>query len=114
MAEINIFPIVVVLFLVGSTFPTLEATDYKVLAECKKHFSIKYAWDAYNYIFHGRPISDKSCRAIVAVGKKCHDTFLSWTLEGSSEIRRSKALAMGKQLWNHCVLTTIAPASSSY
>ncbi|KAB2632250.1 hypothetical protein D8674_028497 [Pyrus ussuriensis x Pyrus communis] len=114
MAGINIFPIVVVLFLVSNTFPMLEAINEKALAECKKHFSIKYAHDAYNYIFHGQPISEKSCWAIVAVGKKCHDIFLDWTLGGSTGIRRSKALAKGKQLWNHCVLTTVAPASSSY
>ncbi|KAB2632249.1 hypothetical protein D8674_028496 [Pyrus ussuriensis x Pyrus communis] len=114
MAGINIFPIVVVLFLMSNTFLMLEAIDEKALVECKKHFSIKYAHDAYNYIFHRQSISEKSCRAIVVVGKKCHDIFLDWTLGGSIGIRRSKALARGKQLWNHCVLTTVAPASSSY
>ncbi|RXH97041.1 hypothetical protein DVH24_035709 [Malus domestica] len=94
---------------------TIHGTDEKALPEWKKHLSIKSAYDAYNYIFDRLLISDNSCWTIVSVGKKCHDIFFfNWTLGGSTGIRRSKALARSKQLWNHCVLTIIAHASSSY
>ncbi|RXI07444.1 hypothetical protein DVH24_027507 [Malus domestica] len=70
----------VILLLANCALPTLaHLDDSPAVVECKKHFSIKYAFDVYNYIFKGKKIGDFSCRALVALGKPCHNVFVNST-----------------------------------
>ncbi|RXI06489.1 hypothetical protein DVH24_018531 [Malus domestica] len=80
MAGLNMFPMMVILLLANCALPTLaHLDDSPAVVECKKHFSIKYAFDVYNYIFKGKKIGDFSCRALVALGKPCHNVFVNST-----------------------------------
>ncbi|CAN6698731.1 unnamed protein product [Malus baccata var. baccata] len=80
MAGLNMFPIMVILLVAICALPTLaHLDDSPAVVECKKHFSIKYAFDVYNYIFKGKKIGDFSCRALVALGKPCHNVFVNST-----------------------------------
>ncbi|CAN6563287.1 unnamed protein product [Malus baccata var. baccata] len=80
MAGLNMFPIMVILLLANCALPTLaHLDDSPAVVECKKHFSIKYAFDVYNYIFKGKKIGEFSCRALLALGKPCHNVFVNST-----------------------------------
>ena len=75
------FPIVVILLLASCALPMLaHLDDSPAVVEYKKHFNIKYALDVYNYIFKGKKIGDFSCRALVALGRPCHNVFVNNTL----------------------------------
>ena len=80
MVGLNMFRILVILLLASYTLPTLaHLDDSKAVVECKKYFSIKYAFDVYNYIFKGKKIGDGSCRALVALERSCHTVFVNNT-----------------------------------
>ncbi|CAN6694859.1 unnamed protein product [Malus baccata var. baccata] len=70
----------VILILANCALPTLaHLDDSPAVVECKKHFRIKYAFDVYNYVFKGKKIGDFSCRALVALGRPCHNVFVNNT-----------------------------------
>ena len=80
MAELNMFSIMVILLLASYALPTLTHLDNSpAVIECKKHFNIKYTFDVYNYIFLGLKIGDNSCRALVTLGRPCHNIFVNNT-----------------------------------
>ena len=75
------FPIVVILLLASCALPTLaHLDDSPAVVECKKYFSIKYAFDVYNYIFKGKKIGHFSCRALVTLGRPCHNVFIEFSV----------------------------------
>ncbi|CAN6694848.1 unnamed protein product [Malus baccata var. baccata] len=80
MDGLNIFPIVVILLLTDCTIATLaHLDDSSAVVECQKHFSVKYAFDVYDYVFKGKKIGDGRCRALVALGRPCHNVFVNNT-----------------------------------
>ena len=51
----------VILLLANCGLPMLvHLDDLLAVVVCKKHFSIKYAFEVYNYIFKGKNIGDFS------------------------------------------------------
>ncbi|CAN6563275.1 unnamed protein product [Malus baccata var. baccata] len=92
-----------ILLVANCALPTLaHLDDSPAVVECKKHFSIKYAFDVYNYIFKGKKIGDFSCRALVALGKPCHNVFVNSTFTYEHTGNRTAIQARADQL--HCIL----------
>ncbi|KAB2615492.1 hypothetical protein D8674_022080 [Pyrus ussuriensis x Pyrus communis] len=114
MARLNMFPIMVILLLANCALPTLaHLDDSPAVVECKKHFSIKYAFDVYNYIFKGKTIGDFSCRALVALGRPCHNVFVNNTFTYEHTGNRTAIQARADQVFNHCIIATSIPPPSS-
>ncbi|KAB2615434.1 hypothetical protein D8674_022022 [Pyrus ussuriensis x Pyrus communis] len=114
MAGLNMFPIVVILLLASCALPTLgHLDDSPAVVECKKHFSIKYAFDVYNYIFKGKKIGDFSCQALVALGRPCHNVFVNSTLTYEHTGNRTTIQARADRVFNHCIIATSVPPPSS-
>ncbi|KAB2615511.1 hypothetical protein D8674_022099 [Pyrus ussuriensis x Pyrus communis] len=114
MAGVNMFPIVVILLVVSGTLPTwTHLDDSPAVVECKKHFSIKYAFDVYNYIFKGKKIGDGSCRALVALGRPCHNVFVNNTFTYEHTGNRTTIQARADRVFNHCVIVNSVPPPSS-
>ena len=87
--------------------------DSPAVVECKKHFSIKYAFDVYNYIFKGKKIGDGSCRALVALGKPCHNVFVNNTFTYEHTGNRTVIQARADRLFNHCIIVNSGASPSS-
>ncbi|RXI03355.1 hypothetical protein DVH24_004007 [Malus domestica] len=103
MAGLNMFPIMVILLLANCALPTLAyLDDLPSVVECKKHFSIKYAFDVYNYVFKGKKIGDFSCRALVTLGRPCHNVFVNNTFTYEHTGNRTAIQARADRL--HCIL----------
>ncbi|CAN6694847.1 unnamed protein product [Malus baccata var. baccata] len=99
MDGLNMFPIVVILLLASCTLATLaHLDDSPAVVECKKHFSVKYAFDVYNYVFKGKKIGDGSCRALVALGKLCHNIFVNNTFTYEHTANRTAIQARADRL----------------
>ena len=114
MAGLNMFSIVVILLLASYALPTLgNLDDSLAVIECKKHFNIKYAFDMYNYIFKGKKIGDFSCRALVALGRPCHNVFVNSTFTYEHTGNRTAIQARADQVFNHCIIATSVPPPSS-
>ncbi|KAB2615508.1 hypothetical protein D8674_022096 [Pyrus ussuriensis x Pyrus communis] len=115
MAGLNRFPIVVILLLASCTLPTLaHLGDSPAVVECKNHFSIKYAFDVYNYIFKGKKIGDGSCQALVALGRLCHNVFVNNTFTYEHTENRTIIQARADVVFNHCIIVnSISPPSLS-
>ncbi|CAN6560452.1 unnamed protein product [Malus baccata var. baccata] len=88
--------------------PTMAHLDDSLaVVECKKHFRIKYAFDVYNYIFKGKKIDDFSCRALVALGRWCHNVFVNSTFTYEHTRNRTVIQARADRLFNHCTITIV-------
>lgn len=108
------YTIVGILLLASCTLPTLaHLDDSPAVVECKKHFSIKYAFDVYNYIFKGRKIDDFSCRALVALGRPCHNVFVNNTFTYEHTGNRTVIQARADRVFNHCIIANSMPPPSS-
>ncbi|KAB2615502.1 hypothetical protein D8674_022090 [Pyrus ussuriensis x Pyrus communis] len=114
MARLNMFPILFILLLASCALPTLaHLDDSPAMVECKKHFSIKYAFDVYNYIFKGKKIGDGSCRALVALGRPCHNIFVNNTFTYEQTGNRIAIQARADRVFTHCIIVNSAPPRSS-
>ena len=114
MVGLSTFPIVVILLLASCALPTLaHLDDSPAVVECKKHFSIKYAFDVYNYIFKGKKIGDGSCRALVELGRLCHNVFVNNTFTYEHTGNRTAIQARADQVFNHCIIVNSVPPLSS-
>ncbi|KAB2615692.1 hypothetical protein D8674_022280 [Pyrus ussuriensis x Pyrus communis] len=114
MGGLNMFPIVVILLLASCALPTLaHLDDSPAVVECKKHFSIKYAFDVYNYIFKGKKIDDFSCRALVMLGRPCHNVFVNNTFTYEHTGNKTVIQARADRVFNHCIIANSVPPPSS-
>ncbi|RXI07434.1 hypothetical protein DVH24_027497 [Malus domestica] len=93
MAGLNMFPMMVILLLANCALPTLAHLDDSP--------AIKYAFDVYNYIFKGKKIGDFSCRALVALGKPCHNVFVNSTFTYEHTGNRTAIQARADRVFNH-------------
>ncbi|CAN6563284.1 unnamed protein product [Malus baccata var. baccata] len=69
-------------------------------------YLIIYAFDVYNYIFKGKKIGDFSCRALVALGKPCHNVFVNNTFTYEHTGNRTAIQARADRVFNHCIIAT--------
>ncbi|CAN6698733.1 unnamed protein product [Malus baccata var. baccata] len=95
MAGLNMFPIFVILLFANCALPTLAHLD-----------DSPYAFDVYNYIFKGKKIDDFSCRALVALGKPCHNVFVNSTFTYEHTGNRTAIQARADRVFNHCIIAT--------
>ncbi|CAN6563291.1 unnamed protein product [Malus baccata var. baccata] len=95
MVGLNMFPIMVILLVANCALPTLAHLD-----------DSPYAFDVYNYIFKGKKIGDFSCRALVALGKPCHNVFVNSTFTYEHTGNRTAIQARADRVFNHCIIAT--------
>ncbi|TYI32427.1 hypothetical protein ES332_A04G060900v1 [Gossypium tomentosum] len=82
MASLNVYSILVVLFLTFGAVMAMKEND-QIIKEntCETKIGLPCVLEAFTSIFNTRSISNKCCGELVMLGKVCHSALVKRTLE---------------------------------
>ncbi|KAG4182347.1 hypothetical protein ERO13_A09G041495v2 [Gossypium hirsutum] len=116
MASVNVYTILVVLFLTCGVVIATKEND-QIIKE--NNYETKMGWpcvlEAFTTIFKIRSISNKCCGELVVLGKVCHSTLVKRTLENPlfKDLNPVKIIAKSIQTWNSCLALIDSPSPSA-
>ncbi|TYI32438.1 hypothetical protein ES332_A04G062000v1 [Gossypium tomentosum] len=101
MASLNVYSILVVLFL------TCAAEN-----NCETKMGLPCVLEAFTSIFNTGSISNKCCGELVVLGKVCHSALVKRTLENPlfKDLNPAKIIAKSIQTWNNCLALIDSPS----
>ncbi|KAG4204430.1 hypothetical protein ERO13_A04G043876v2 [Gossypium hirsutum] len=116
MASLNVYSVLVVLFLTcGAVMATKENDQIIKENNCETKMGLPYVLEAFTSIFKTGGISKKCCRELVVLGKVCHSAFVKRTLENPlfKDLNPTTIIAVSIQTWNNCLALIDSPSPSA-
>ncbi|KAG8493021.1 hypothetical protein CXB51_010408 [Gossypium anomalum] len=116
MASLNVYSILVVLFLTcGAVMATKENDQIIKENKCETKMGFPYVLEAFKAIFNSRSISNKCCGELVVLGKVFHSALVKRTLENPlfKDLNPATIIAKSIQTWNNCLALIASPSPST-
>ncbi|KAG4204390.1 hypothetical protein ERO13_A04G043554v2 [Gossypium hirsutum] len=116
MASLNVYSVLVVLFLTcGAVLATKENDQIIQENNCETKMGLPCALEAFTSIFNTGSISNKCCSEIVVLGKVCHSALVKRTLENPlfKDLIPATIIAKSIQTWNNCLTLIDSPSPSA-
>ncbi|TYI84419.1 hypothetical protein E1A91_D05G362000v1 [Gossypium mustelinum] len=116
MASLNVYSVLVVLFLTCRAVMATKEND-QIIKEnnCETKIGSPCVLEAFTNIFETRSISNKCCGELVVLGKFCHSALVKRTLENPliKDISLATIIAKSIQTWNNCIALIDSPYPSA-
>ncbi|TYG71203.1 hypothetical protein ES288_D05G375800v1 [Gossypium darwinii] len=116
MASLNVYSVVVVLFLTcGAGMATKENDQIIKENNCETKMGWPCVLEAFTSIFETGSISNKCCGELVVLGKVCHSTLVKRTLENPlfKDLSPATIIAKSIQTWNNFLGLIDSPSPST-
>ncbi|TYG71216.1 hypothetical protein ES288_D05G377100v1 [Gossypium darwinii] len=116
MASLNVYSVLVVLFLTcGAVMATKENDQTIKENNCETKIGLPCVLEAFTSIFERGSISNKCCGELVVLGKVCHSALVKRTLENPlfKDLSPSTSIANIIQTWNNCLALIDSPSPSA-
>ncbi|TYJ39300.1 hypothetical protein E1A91_A04G059700v1 [Gossypium mustelinum] len=106
MASLNVYSVLVVLFLTCGVVKATKEND-QIIKEnnCETKMGLPCVLEAFTSIFNTGSISKKCCSKLVVLGKVCHSTLVKRTLENSlfKDLNLTTIIAKSILTWSNCL-----------
>ncbi|TYH21730.1 hypothetical protein ES288_A04G069200v1 [Gossypium darwinii] len=116
MASLNVYSVLVVLFLTCGALMAMKEND-QIIKEnnCETKMGLPCVLEAFMSIFNIRSISNKCCGELVVFGKVCHSALVKRTLEDPifKGLNPATIIAKSIQTWNNCLALIDSPSPSA-
>ncbi|KAK8300032.1 hypothetical protein V6Z12_D05G359800 [Gossypium hirsutum] len=115
MASLNVYSVLVVLFLTcGAVMATKENDQIIKENNCETKMGFPCVLEAFTSIFETGSISNKCCGELV-LGKVCHSALVKRTLENPlfKYVSPATIIAQSIQTWNNCLALIDSPSPSA-
>ncbi|KAG4149194.1 hypothetical protein ERO13_D05G326400v2 [Gossypium hirsutum] len=116
MASLNVYSVLVVLFLTCSAIMATKEND-QIIKEnnCETKMGLPCVLEAFTSIFERGSISNKCCSELIMLGKVFHSTLVKRTLENPLFKYPSPATIIAKSIetWNNCLAFIDSPSPSA-
>ncbi|KAG4149258.1 hypothetical protein ERO13_D05G328745v2 [Gossypium hirsutum] len=116
MASLNVYSVLVVLFLTcGAVMATKENDQIVKENNCETEMGLPCVLEAFTSTFETGSISNKCCDELVVLGKVFHSTLVKRTLENPlfKDLTPTSIIAKSIQTWNNCLELIDSPSPSS-
>ncbi|KAG4149213.1 hypothetical protein ERO13_D05G327175v2 [Gossypium hirsutum] len=116
MASLNVYSVLVVLFLTcGAVMATKENGRIVKENNCETKMGLPCVIEAFTSIFETGSISHKCCGELVVLGKVCHSALVKRTLENPlfKDLTAATIIAKSIQTWNNCLALIDSPSPSA-
>ncbi|KAB2086817.1 hypothetical protein ES319_A04G061000v1 [Gossypium barbadense] len=116
MASLNVYSVLVVLFLTcGEVMATKENDQIIKENNCETKMGLPCVLEAFTSIFKTRGISKKCCSELVVLGKFCHSALVKRTLENPlfKDLNPATIIAKSIPTWNNCLALIDSPSPSA-
>ncbi|KAH1083004.1 hypothetical protein J1N35_022765 [Gossypium stocksii] len=116
MANLNVYSVLVVLFLTWLVVIAKEEND-QIIKEnnFETKMDLPCVLEAFTAIFKTGSISNKCCSELVVLGKVCHSALVKRTLENPlfKDLNPATIIAKSIETWNNCLALIDSPSSSA-
>ncbi|TYG71175.1 hypothetical protein ES288_D05G373300v1 [Gossypium darwinii] len=116
MASLNVYSVLVVLFLTCGAVMTTKEND-QIIKEnnCETKMGFPCVLEAFTSIFETVSIPNKCCGEVVVLGKVCHSALVKRTLENPlfKDLTAATIIAKSIQTWNNCLALIDSPSPSA-
>ncbi|KAG4149271.1 hypothetical protein ERO13_D05G328915v2 [Gossypium hirsutum] len=116
MASLNVYSVLVVLFLICGAVMAMKEND-QIIKENNydTKMGFRYVLEAFTSIFETGGISNKCCGELVVLGKDCHSALVKRTLENHlyKDLSPATIIAKSIQTWNNCLALIDSPSPSA-
>ncbi|TYI32394.1 hypothetical protein ES332_A04G057600v1 [Gossypium tomentosum] len=116
MASLNVYSVLVVLFLTcGAVMATKDNDQIIKENNCETKMGLPCVLEAFMSIFKTKGISNKCCDELVVLGKVCHTTLGKRTLKSPlfKDLNLATIIAKSIQTWNNFLALIDSPSPSS-
>ncbi|KAB2086824.1 hypothetical protein ES319_A04G061700v1 [Gossypium barbadense] len=116
MASLNVYSVLVVLFLTcGVVMATKENDQIIKENNCETKMGFPCVLEAFTSIFNTGSICNKCCGKLVVLGKVCHSALVKRTLENPvfKGLNPATIIAKSIQTWNYCLALIDSPSPSA-
>ncbi|KAG4211183.1 hypothetical protein ERO13_A02G084801v2 [Gossypium hirsutum] len=116
MASLNVYSVLVVLFLTcGAAMATKENDQIIKENNCETKICFPCVLEAFTSIFETGSISNKCCGEVCCVGKMFHSALVKRTLENPlfKDLTPATIIAKSIQTWNNCLALIDSPSPSA-
>ncbi|KAL5758648.1 hypothetical protein ACOSP7_021259 [Xanthoceras sorbifolium] len=86
----------------ASLLPPLPSSTHNFLEQCAAKLPVECGVEIVGTLFGDGRLIASCCSNLVAVGRPCHDEFLTVTLPYHKEVDPSIILAKSEKVWNDC------------
>ncbi|TYJ39416.1 hypothetical protein E1A91_A04G068800v1 [Gossypium mustelinum] len=116
MASLNVYSVLVVLFLTCGALMAMKEND-QIIKEnnCETKMGLPCVLEVFMSIFNIGSISNKCCGELVVFGKVCHSALVKRTLEDPlfKGLNPATIIAKSIQTWNNCLALIDSPSPSA-
>ncbi|TYI84455.1 hypothetical protein E1A91_D05G365600v1 [Gossypium mustelinum] len=116
MASLNVYSVLVVLFLTCGAVMAMKEND-QIIKEnnCETKLGFPCVLEAFTSIFEIGSISNKCCGELVVLGKVCHSALVKRTLEHPffKYLSPATIIAQSIQTWNNCLALIDSPSPAA-
>ena len=116
MASLNVYSVLVVLFLTcGAAMSTKENDQIIKENNCETKIGLPCVLEAFTSIFETGSISNMCRDKLVVLGKVCHLVLVKRTLENPlfKDLSPATIIAKSIQTWNNCLALIDSPSPSA-
>ncbi|TYH74185.1 hypothetical protein ES332_D05G380500v1 [Gossypium tomentosum] len=116
MASLNVYSVLVVLFLTcGAAMATKENEQIIKENNCETKMGLPCVLKAFTSIFETGSISNKCCAEVVVLGKVCHSALVKTALENPlfKDLVPATIIAKSIQTWNNYLALIYSPSPCS-
>ncbi|TYJ39276.1 hypothetical protein E1A91_A04G057300v1 [Gossypium mustelinum] len=116
MASLNVYSVLVVLFLTCEAVIATKEND-QIIKEnnCETKMGLPCVLEVFTSIFNTGSISNKCCSELVVLGKFCHSAIVKRTPENPlfKDLNPATIIANNIQTWNNCLALIDSPSPSA-
>ncbi|KAG4149257.1 hypothetical protein ERO13_D05G328740v2 [Gossypium hirsutum] len=116
MASLNVYSVLVVLFLTcGAVMATKENDQIVKENNCETEMGLPYVLEAFTSTVETGSISNKCCGELVVLGKVYKSALVKKTLENPllKDLSPATIIARSIQTWNNCLALIDSPSLSA-
>ncbi|TYI84444.1 hypothetical protein E1A91_D05G364500v1 [Gossypium mustelinum] len=116
MASLNVYSVLVVLFLTcGAIMATKENDQIIKENNCETKMGFRCVLEAFTSIFETGSICNKCCGELVVLGKFFHSALVKRTLENPlfKDLSPATIIAKSSKTWNNCLALIDSPSPSA-
>ncbi|TYI84354.1 hypothetical protein E1A91_D05G357600v1 [Gossypium mustelinum] len=116
MASLNVYSVLVVLFLsCWAVMATKENDQIIKKNNCETKMGLPCVLEAFTTILEAGSISNKCFGELVVLGKVCHSALVKRTLENPifKDLSATTIIAKSIQTWNNCLALIDSPSPST-
>ncbi|KAL5857061.1 hypothetical protein ACOSQ3_004519 [Xanthoceras sorbifolium] len=84
----------------ASLLPPLPSSTHNFLEQCAAKLPVECGVEIVGTLFGDGTLTASCCSNLVAIGRPCHDEFLTVTLPFHKEVDPSIVLAKSEKVWN--------------